>query len=436
MKKKNRFLPLLAGILFFLSSVVPLFSVQADELSGDFKVEAKAALSIDADTGKILYDQNSDDALGIASITKIISLYLVEKEVAEGKLAWDDEVEISDFVAELSVHPELSNVPLESTSKYTVKDLFDSAFIQSSNASTMALAEKIAGTEAAFVDLMKKQLEDWGIKDAKIVNSTGLNNVYLGEQIYPGSKKDDENILSAKGVAIVARHLIHDYPDVLEVTATPKQEFGAHTFSPIEMVNWNWMLPGMLYEKAGVDGLKTGTTDLAGACFVGTMTKDGQRIITVVLNATNHETDPGARFVETGRLMDYTFDNWKKEEVLAQGATVPEFKTAPVHQGKELTVPVQTENAVTVWLHSSMTKEDVTFKTTLNAKRVTDKNELQAPIEKGENVGTVQATTPDKLGFVEASDEESVQTPLVASQEMAKANIFVQAWRAVKGLFN
>ncbi|WP_414841962.1 serine hydrolase [Enterococcus saccharolyticus] len=436
MKKKHRFLPLLAGILFFLSSVVPLFSVQADELSGDFKVEAKAALSIDADTGKILYDQNSDDALGIASITKIISLYLVEKEVAEGKLAWDDEVEISDFVAELSVHPELSNVPLESTSKYTVKDLFDSAFIQSSNASTMALAEKIAGTEAAFVDLMKKQLEDWGIKDAKIVNSTGLNNVYLGEQIYPGSKKDDENILSAKGVAIVARHLIHDYPDVLEVTATPKQEFGAHTFSPIEMVNWNWMLPGMLYEKAGVDGLKTGTTDLAGACFVGTMTKDGQRIITVVLNATNHETDPGARFVETGRLMDYTFDNWKKEEVLAQGATVPEFKTAPVHQGKELTVPVQTENAVTVWLHSSMTKEDVTFKTTLNAKRVTDKNELQAPIEKGENVGTVQATTPDKLGFVEASDEESVQTPLVASQEMAKANIFVQAWRAVKGLFN
>lgn len=436
MKKKHRFLPLLAGILFFLSSVVPLFSVQADELSGDFKVEAKAALSIDADTGKILYDQNSDDALGIASITKIISLYLVEKEVAEGKLAWDDEVEISDFVAELSVHPELSNVPLESTSKYTVKDLFDSAFIQSSNASTMALAEKIAGTEAAFVDLMKKQLEDWGIKDAKIVNSTGLNNVYLGEHIYPGSKKDDENILSAKGVAIVARHLIHDYPDVLEVTATPKQEFGAHTFSPIEMVNWNWMLPGMLYEKAGVDGLKTGTTDLAGACFVGTMTKDGQRIITVVLNATNHETDPGARFVETGRLMDYTFDNWKKEEVLAQGATVPEFKTAPVHQGKELTVPVQTENAVTVWLHSSMTKEDVTFKTTLNAKRVTDKNELQAPIEKGENVGTVQATTPDKLGFVEASDEESVQTPLVASQEMAKANIFVQAWRAVKGLFN
>nr|HPJ00459.1 serine hydrolase [Enterococcus sp.] len=231
MKKKHRFLPLLAGILFFLSSVVPIFSVQADELSGDFKVEAKAALSIDADTGKVLYDQNSDDALGIASITKIISLYLVEKEVAEGNLAWDDEIEISDFVAQLSVHPELSNVPLETTSKYTVKDLFDSAFIQSSNASTMALAEKIAGSEAAFVDLMKKQLEDWGIKDAKIVNSTGLNNVYLGEHIYPGSKTDDENILSAKGVAIVARHLINDYPDVLEVTATPKQEFGSHTFS-------------------------------------------------------------------------------------------------------------------------------------------------------------------------------------------------------------
>jgi D-alanyl-D-alanine carboxypeptidase (penicillin-binding protein 5/6) len=112
------------------------------------------------------------------------------------------------------------------------------------------------------------------------------------------------------------------------------------------------------------------------------------------------------------------------------------LKTVPVHQGKELTVPVQTEEALTVWLHSSMTKDDVTFKTSLNSKRITDDNELQAPIEKGVNVGTVQAVSPDKLGFIEESDTDTTKTALLASQEVKKANIFVQAWRAVKGLFN
>lgn len=206
---------------------------------------------------------------------------------------------ISDYAEKLSVVPDLSNVPLHKENSYTVKELFDSAFIQSANASMVALAEKIAGSETKFLELMKKQLKDWGINDATIVNASGLNNSYLGENRPEGTSETEENQMSAKDVAIVARHLILDFPEVLKVTNTTNETFGEGTQSPVEMVNWNWMLSGFVNYKEGVDGLKTGTTEFAGACFVGTINKDGRRVITVVLNADDHATNPSARFNET-----------------------------------------------------------------------------------------------------------------------------------------
>lgn len=428
MKKNKGLLSLLTGILFLCSFLVPYLSVQADELSGEFAVEASAAIAIDVETGKVFYDQNSETPLGIASITKLISLYVVEKEIAEGRLAWDDEVSISNYASVLSVHPELSNVPLEQASTYTVKELFDSALIQSANASTVALAEKVAGSEPAFVDLMIEQLNVWGITDLKIVNSSGLNNSFLEDHIYPGSKRDDENELSAKDVAIVARHLIHDYPEILEISSVTTQSFGTHTFSPVEMMTWNWMLAGQAYEKAGVDGLKTGTTNNAGACFVGTMTKDGQRILTVVLNATNHSNDLGARFIETGRLMDYTYDNWRQEIILENGDPVPNLTSVPVDQGKELSVSVETEDSIQMWLHSSTDVSDIEFTT------VTD--EMVAPLEKGATVGTIGAIYPDTLGYLESTDQTATETRIITKQNVEKANIFVRTWRTVMAWFD
>lgn len=125
--------------MILLVSITP---IRANAAESDFQVDAKAAISVDYETGKILYNQNADTPLGIASITKIIGLYLVEEQVKEGKLAWDDTVEISDYAEELSVTPDLSNVPLHKENQYTVKELFDSAVIQSANASMVALAEK------------------------------------------------------------------------------------------------------------------------------------------------------------------------------------------------------------------------------------------------------------------------------------------------------
>ncbi|MBO0430557.1 serine hydrolase [Enterococcus sp. DIV0660C] len=428
--KKTRLVVLFASLILCVASLFPTLTVRADDT---FSVGAKAAFAIDAETGKILYNQDGDTPMGIASVTKIIGLYIILDQVKNGKLAWDDEVSISDYAEELSVTPDLSNVPLHKENTYTVKELFDSAAIQSANASIVALAEKIAGSEPKFVEMMQSQLKKWGITDATLVNASGLNNSYLGDNLYPGSSETDENQLSARDVAIVARHLILDYPEILEVTSTATQMFGEDTVSPVEMVNWNWMLPGFINHKEGVDGLKTGTTDFAGACFVGTIKKDDRRVITVVLNADGHEENPSARFTATANLMDYCYDNWSEKELGKAGASIPDMKTIDVLDGKEQSVPVALKSPVKVWVRNDMDTGKLNITPTLSKDSLTDK-QIQAPAEKGTKVGTAIITlADDKLGYLDEKDAPA--TDIVTTAKVEKANIFVLGWRHVAEFF-
>ncbi|WP_368252062.1 serine hydrolase [Enterococcus sp. 2201sp1_2201st1_B8_2201SCRN_220225] len=430
MTKRFRVLITTIFTLGFLFSLLPTQTVQAAE--SNFSVASKAAISVDAETGKIFYEQDAETPMGIASVTKIIGLYIVEEQIKEGKMTWEDPVTISQSTADLSVAPDLSNVALNAGEDYSVKELFHASLIASGNAAIVALGEKIAGSEPEFVDMMKAQVEEWGITDATLVNASGLNNAYLGDNLYPGSAADAENLMSAKDVAIVARHLIQDFPDVLEVSSTPTEVFAEGTTSAVEMVNWNWMLPGFLNEKEGVNGLKTGTTDLAGACFVGTMTKDNQRIITVVLNATNHAEDPSARFVETSKLMDYTFDNWKQEEISTSGSQIPDLKTLTVKDGKELSVKVSLADPVTLWVRNDMDKTKLTITPELN-KAAKDK-ELTAPVQKGAEVGKATvALAEDDLGYL---DNTSIPTSAIhTNTKVEKANFFVITGRTIKEFF-
>ena len=271
------------------------------------------------------------------------------------------------------------------------------------------------------------------IKDATIVNASGLNNSYLGENRPEGTGENDENQMSAQDVAIVARHLILDFPEILDVSSTTTQMFGENTQSPVEMVNWNWMLPGFVNYKEGVDGLKTGTTELAGACFVGTITKNDQRIITVVLNADGHAENPSARFNETDRLMDYCYDNWSEKELGKANASIPSLKTIDVKDGKESTVPVVLKSPVKVWVRNDMDTGKLTITPTLDKKQVTD-NEIQAPMDKGTKIGTATITlADDKLGYLE--DNNAPSTEIITDKTVEKANIFVIGWRRVAEFF-
>lgn len=429
--KKKHFALLLATLLLTLGSFLPTLSVQADEA---FSVNSQAAFAVDATSGKILYDQDGEKTMGIASISKIIGLYIVLDQVKEGNLSWDDEVAISDYAETLSIAPNLSNVPLHKENTYTVKELFDSAFIQSANASMVALAEKISGSETAFLTVMNDQLKEWGIENATIVNVSGLNNVYLGANRPEGTGETDENQMSAKDVAIIARHLLLDFPEVLEVTSTATKMFGENTKSPVEMVNWNWMLPGFINFKEGVDGLKTGTTDFAGACFVGTIERDGKRIITVILNAEGHEQNPSVRFTETARLMDYCYDNWSVKEIGKANASIPSLKSIDVKNGKETSVNVVLKSPVSVWVRNDMDTGQLTITPKIDETKVKD-NELEAPIVRGTKVGTATITlAEDQLGYLE--DGASPSTDIITASSVEKANIFVIGWRNVTNFFS
>ena len=429
--KKKHFALLLVTLLLTLGSFLPTLSVQADEA---FSVNSQAAFAVDATSGKILYDQDGEKTMGIASISKIIGLYIVLDQVKEGKLSWDDEVAISDYAETLSIAPNLSNVPLHKENTYTVKELFDSAFIQSANASMVALAEKISGSETAFLTVMNDQLKEWGIENATIVNVSGLNNVYLGANRPEGTGEADENQMSAKDVAIIARHLLLDFPEVLEVTSTATKMFGENTQSPVEMVNWNWMLPGFINFKEGVDGLKTGTTDFAGACFVGTIERDGKRIITVILNAEGHEQNPSVRFTETARLMDYCYDNWSVKEIGKANASIPSLKSIDVKNGKETSVNVVLKSPVSVWVRNDMDTGQLTITPKIDETKVKD-NELEAPIVRGTKVGTATITlAEDQLGYLE--DGASPSTDIITASSVEKANIFVIGWRNVTNFFS
>lgn len=413
--------------LSLILMIISLFSSTNIARAEGFSVAAKAAFSVDFDSEKVLYNQNADTPMGIASITKILSLYVIYNQIEEGNISWETPVPISETTAALSVAPDLSNVPLLQEETYTVRELVEAAVIQSGNAAIVALGELVAGDEPAFVDTMKEQLASWNITDGKIVNSSGLNNSFLGDNIYPGSSKDDENELSARDVAIVAYHLIKDYPEILEISKTTSKMFGEDTNSPVEMVNWNWMLPGFLSEKDGVDGLKTGTTDFAGACFVGTMMKDGQRIITVVLNATNHDENPAARFTETSRLMDYSYDAWSLEEIPTANQEVPKLAEVAVQDGKEETVSVSLKDNVQLWVNQDFDQTNLTITPTVDQS-------ITAPLAKGTSVGTAAiALTDDELGYLQ--DKKITTTEIVTNQEVEKANIFVLGWRKVSNFF-
>lgn len=391
----------LALLLAFIGS-----KVAADD---NFDVAAKHAIAVEASTGKVLYEKDAATPDGIASMTKILTVYLTYKEIDKGNLSWDTKVPISDYAYDLTANSDASNVPMEAR-EYTVEQLVNAAMVASANSAAIALAEQIGGTESKFVDMMQAQLQEWGITDAKLVNASGLNNSYLGDNIYPGSSSTDENTLSARDVAIIAQHLITEYPDVLKITNQATADFDGST-----MNTYNYMLKDMPYERDGVDGLKTGTTELAGASFVATSTENGMRIISVVMNADGWEENDFARFEATNKLLDYVKSNYEMTTIIEAGQSYKNSK-AKVKDGKEKTVPVVAAQDLNV-VHRIGT--DVSAKFSSKAKG------YEATINKGDKVGKFEYNDNQIVGTGYLDSKPSV--PALAKKEVKKS-IFLKVW--------
>ncbi|MDG4512421.1 D-alanyl-D-alanine carboxypeptidase PBP3 [Streptococcus suis] len=373
---RKLFLTLLTMFTLFLG-ITPV-------LAEDFSVAAKHAIAVEVSTGKVLYEQDSQTPASIASISKLLSVYLVYEALEKGEIQLDTMVDISDYPYSLTANTELSNVNLDARS-YSVSDLLNASLITSSNSAIIALAEKIAGSEAAFVDKMKAKVAEWGITDATIVNTSGLDNSDLGENIYPGSKPDDSNQFSALDVAIIARRLILDYPQVLNITSLNAYDFGGYTY-----YSTNQMLSEGTHARGGVDGLKTGTSNSAGSSFVATTTQANMRIITVVLNATDGLTNSDNRFVETNNLMNYVYNNYSAITLVKKGEAF-ENSSVKLFNGTKASSPaVATADLLAIQNNTSEQPVTATF--------TSNQIEFDAPITSGTVVGQLKIVDNDLIG--------------------------------------
>jgi serine-type D-Ala-D-Ala carboxypeptidase (penicillin-binding protein 5/6) len=425
-----------AYLLIFLLS----FSLVQKPASAEdaLNIKADAAILVEASTGKILYEKNSDTALGVASMTKMMTEYLLLEAIKEGNVKWDQKYNVSEVVYKVSQDTSLSNVPLRADGQYTIKELYEAMAIYSANAATMAIAETIAGSEANFVKMMNEKAEELGLENYKFVNSSGLNNRDLKGMHPEGSGPEDENVMSAKDTAKLASSLIQDFPEVLDTSSIEKKKFREGTEDVTNMENWNWMLPGLVYGYEGMDGLKTGTTDFAGYCFTGTAERDGMRYITVVMNAKDSSGSGSyeARFGETQKMLDFAFSNFSMEEILPANYKVKGHKTLPVVKGKEKKVTIQTKEPLKMVVRNGA-KDNYKPKLVLDKKKLTDEKELTAPIKEGEKVGyiTVEAKEKESLGFLFENGTKGAQVPVVTEEKVEKANWFILSMRAVGGFF-
>lgn len=333
-------------------------------------VDAKAAIAMDAKTGQILYQKNAQKRYPVASTIKILTLAVIEKDIQTHKLSWDQKVTISHPVAVMANDWRFSNVPLNEGESYTIKSLVDSMMLVSADGSAEALALADAGSVAKFNAKMQQVAKEAGVTDAKIYNMIGLSNGDLGTLRLKNVSKNAENQISAVDLAKIASWLLNHYPDVVNITKTAQEDFPVSDSQTYHMQNINLMIKGAALDRADgeIDGLKTGTTDSAGNCFVSTGTFNNRRLVTVVLNVPG---DFNNQFQQTNNLYNRVLGHFAPQTI-KKGALIK------VGQKK-----ARAAKTTTLWLpkDTKLEKKTIKIKGTLKGSKLTPNDMPQVALK-------------------------------------------------------
>ena len=377
-------------------------------------LDVKSAIAIDAKNGQVFYAKNANKKLPVASMSKLITIYLTLEAIKNKKISWEQEVSPTEQIVKVSKNTEFSGVPLELGHKYTIRQLYEATLIDSANGPAMLLAETIGGSQLDFVNQMQDQVKEWGIKNAKIYTPSGLPNYTLGKEMYPGVSKNAENELSAEDMAIIVTKLITDFPEVINTTKIAHEDFNDQG-KITSMQNWNWMLKGLSQYDANypLDGLKTGTTDAAGACFAGTMVKNGRRIITIVMGAQHKDGNDPSRFTQTKKLLNYVFSRYQLY-ILKKNSTISGAKHIDIINGEKTTAKIVLQKNTGIWL----SKE-----TQLKGK--VEPSSILAPQQAGIKVGTI-----DIVSVPSIKDDNGVQLPATVKNNVKETNFFIKLWNS------
>ncbi|ADP96372.1 serine-type D-Ala-D-Ala carboxypeptidase [Marinobacter adhaerens HP15] len=348
------------------------------------QIAGSSYVLMDPKSGRIIMEENSHERLPPASLTKMMTAYIVERELDEGRIAMSDMVPISVNAWKT----EGSRTFVREGTQVSVEDLLRGVIIQSGNDASVALAEFVAGSEGAFVDIMNQQAQLLGMKDTNFVNATGLPS--------------PEHFSTAYDLAMLARAIINDYPENYPLYA--EKHF---TYNNIRQPNRN----SLLWRDDSVDGLKTGHTEEAGYCLVASAKRNDTRFIAVVMGTNSSE----ARAQEIQKMLNYGFRYYESERLFRSGQELIEARVWG-GQADQLSVGMTEDVYVTIPRGSRNDLES-----TVDLDSV-----IKAPIKVGDELGRVK---------VSYNGEVLVDQPVLALTEVPEGGFFKRIWDAIKLFF-
>ena len=365
--KKLLLLPLLITNISFSQSFVP----DAPELN------LKSYILIEPNTNTIIAEFNSDSEIQPASMTKIMTSYVVADQIANNLISHEDQVLISEKAWKMDG----SKMFIEAGKKVSVSDLLKGIIIQSGNDASVAIAEYAGGTERGFVDLMNAYARSLEMTNTIFKNSTGL--------------PDENHFSSARDLATLTKNFINNFPDIYALYK--EKQF---TFNDIKQLNRN----KLLWRDDSSDGVKTGHTSSAGYCLVGSAKRGEMRLITVVAGSSSDNS----RFLDSQRLLEYGFRFYATQKVLNANE---EYKSINIWGGVEKYLGLGVAEDVFITLPRTSFK-DLVVNYNYN-------NNIQAPIEAGQKIGTLE---------IMSNEEVVLSTNLVALKAIKAKGFFGRLW--------
>lgn len=371
-------------IIMFL--LIP-YKVRALDVS--LAPNAKSAILIEASTGEIIYENNADEQLAPASMTKIMSMLLIVEAIEKGVISWDEMVTVSANASSMGG----SQILLETGEEMSVENLFKGIAIASGNDAVVALAEKIAGTEEMFIQMMNERASELGLKNTYFKNPHGLDIA--------------NHYSSARDMSIMAKELVK-HKRVLEYTSIYETYLRENLDTKIWLVNTNKLV--RFY--SGVDGLKTGFTEGAGYCLTATAKKNNMRLIAVVMG----EPDSTVRNSEVSAMLDYGYSQYELETLLSTESVIGRTE---VDKGAKRYVDVVPKEDITFLNKKLEQKTNATYKVKMY--------NVKAPLKIGDEVGKI---------LVYEDDEVIREVPITTTENIDKINIFRLYFRYLGDIIN
>jgi D-alanyl-D-alanine carboxypeptidase (penicillin-binding protein 5/6) len=363
---------ILCGVLLFALLLLP---VKAEEIK--LAPNAKSVVLMEASTGEIIYSRDMHVKFAPASMTKMMSMLLFMEAIEKGNMSWNERIKVSANASSMGG----SQILLETNEVMTVTDLFKGVAIGSGNDATVALAERVGGTEEHFVQMMNEKAKQLGLQNTNFKNAHGLDAA--------------NHYSSAYDMITIARELIK-HEKIFEFTSIYETYLRANTDRKFWLVNTNKLV--RFYQ--GVDGLKTGFTEEAGFCLTATAKKSGMRLLAIVFG----EPDSTMRNNEVSAMLDYGFNVYSLEKVLSGESNIGKVD---VIKGKKRVATLIPKEDVNILYQKSAGKKNITYKINVGT--------LRAPIKRGDVVGSIDIIESDKI--IRKID-------VTVSEDIKKANIF------------